>query len=346
MENAVTNSWKRNGGCGSRKNPAWPGILLLSVLVISFLSVPQTVTAETGMTSIIVSGKTEISDADIRLGDIAVIRSEDPALVSKLQSLVIGAAPLPGMSRSFEEVSILNRLKQSDVDISRIDFQSPGVIEVTSKSIEISKKMIEDTILAYLSDNIPWDKNRVKMEIVQCGENLLLPDRPYTSKVVPPAHSRYLGNVPVSVVFETRDQPPKKVWATVRIEVQTDVVIVERPLIRNQSIEQGDVRVVSMNMADLPSNFIASPDDVIGKRVLRAMNPKEIFRTDIVDQPPLVKRSDRVTIVAESSSLKITAVGQARESGGKGDRIKVVNMNSNKEIYAWIVDPKTVRVEF
>lgn len=346
MKHAMTNSIKVNPAGSYLQRPVWCGIALMTVLSVLIFSAQKAETADNGMTSVIVSPKTEISDSDIRLGDIAVIRNAAPEVKQKLESVVIGAAPPPGMSRSFDEQFIRGRLKQSDVDVSRIDFQSPGVIEVSSKFIEISKKMIEDMVLGFLNDNIPWDKHRVRMEIIQCSESLQLPDRPYTSKVVPPGQSRYLGNVPVSVVFETRDQPPKKAWATVRIEVQTDVVVVQKPLIRNQSIEQSDVSVVSMNMGDLPSNFIASPDDVIGKRVLRAMNPKEIFRTDIVDQPPIVKRSDRVTILAESSNLRITAVGQARESGAQGDRIKVVNLNSNKEIYARIVDPKTVRVEF
>ncbi len=76
------------------------------------------------------------------------------------------------------------------------------------------------------------------------------------------------------------------------------------------------------------------------------MNPKEVFRTDIVERPPMVKRNDRVSIVAESEALRITAAGEVKESGCRGDRVKVVNLNSNKEIIARVLDPQTVRVEF
>jgi len=76
------------------------------------------------------------------------------------------------------------------------------------------------------------------------------------------------------------------------------------------------------------------------------MSPKEVFRTDIVELPPMVKRNDRVSIVAESESLRITAVGEVKESGSRGERVKVVNLNSNKEIFARVLDSKTVRVEF
>jgi flagellar basal body P-ring formation protein FlgA len=62
--------------------------------------------------------------------------------------------------------------------------------------------------------------------------------------------------------------------------------------------------------------------------------------------PPMVKRNDRVSIVAESGSLRITAMGEVRESASRGERVKVVNLGSNKEIFARVVDPKTVQVEF
>jgi len=217
---------------------------------------------------------------------------------------------------------------------------------VDSASIEITQKMIEDIVLGFLNEKIPWEKNRVKIKLVQTSNGLVLPNRPYSYKVVPPNKTSYLGTVPLSIFFDVYGQSSKKVSATVKIEVETDAIIVLKPLNRNQTIEKDDVNVISMDMADLPANYISSLEHVVGKKTLRAMNPKEVFRTDIVELPPMVKRNDRVSIVAESGSLRITAVGEVRESGSRGDRVKVVNLSSNKEIFARVLDPKTVRVEF
>jgi flagella basal body P-ring formation protein FlgA len=221
-----------------------------------------------------------------------------------------------------------------------------GSDTVDSASIEITRNMIEDIVMDFLNAKVPWDKNRVKIKLVQISNGLMLPNTPYSYKVVPPNDTRYLGTVPLNVVFDIQGQPPKKAWATVKIEVETDVIVVNKPLNRNQSIEKDDVNVISMDMADLPSNFISKLEDVVGKKTLRVMNPKEVFRTDIVELPPMVKRKDRMSIVAESGNLRITAVGEVKESGGMGDRVKVVNLSSNKEIFARILDSKTVLVEF
>jgi flagella basal body P-ring formation protein FlgA len=335
------------GAAGSRqRRKAWGGVVLLGMMAMLFSFEKSGETAESNITTISISKMSETNDADVRLGDIADIRNGDPARIQKLKDLVIGAAALPGRSRNFDEAYIRTRLKQSDVDLAQIEIKSSEIIEVSTKSIEISRKMIEDIVLSFLDNKIPWDKNRVNVKFIRTSENLFLPDRPYTYKVIPPIRTRYLGNVPLSVVFDVQGLPSIKAWATVRIGVETDVIVVQNPLNRNQIIEKSDVNIVSMDMADLPSNYISSLEDVVGKRTLRTMNPKEVLRTDIVELPPMVKRNDRVSIVAESESLRITAVGEVKESGGRGDRIKVVNLNSNKEIFARVLDPKTVRVEF
>ncbi len=324
----------------------WCWVILFGMLSVQLLFEENSESADSDITNIIISEKTETNDADIRLGSISDIRNGDQALIQKLQNLVIGVAPLPGKSRSFDEPYIRARLNQSGIDLAQIAIQSPGMIEVSTKSIEITKKMIEDIVFAFLDNKIPWDKNRVRVKLIQTSENLVLPDRPYSYKVVPPDRTNYLGTVSLSVVFDVQGQPSKKAWATVKIEVKTDAIVVLKPLNRNQTIEKDDVDVISMDMAELPSNYISSLEDLVGKRTLRAMNPKEVFRTDIVELPPMVKRNDRVSIVAESGSLRITAVGEVKESGSRGERVKVVNLSSNKEIFARVLDPKTVRVEF
>jgi len=338
---------RKAGAAGSRhRGKTWGGMLFLGILVMLFSFERNGVAADSDATTISIFEKSETSDAQVRLGDISKIQNGNPALIQKLKGLVIGAAPLPGKSCTFDEPYILSRLKQGSVDISQVVIQSPEIIEVSAKSIEISKKMIEDIVLSFLDNKIPWDKNRARVKLIQTSENLLLPDSPYTYKVIPPVNTAYLGKVPLNVVFDVQGHPSKKAWATVKIEVETDAVVVLKPLNRNQTIENGDVHVVSMDKADLPTNYVSRLEDVVGKKTLRAMNPKEIFRTDVVELPPMVKRSDRVSIVAESDSIRITAVGEAKESGGRGERVKVTNLNSNKDIFARVLDSKTVRVEF
>ena len=82
---------------------------------------------------------------------------------------------------------------------------------------------------------------------------------------------------------------------------------------------------------------------ITAKRNLDVNTP---LRLTFLEIPPLVKRGDMVTIVAETDVLKITTKGVVTESGCKGDVVRVVNVNSRKELFAKVRDARTVEVDF
>ena len=115
---------------------------------------------------------------------------------------------------------------------------------------------------------------------------------------------------------------------------------------RYQLITEDDIRLQKMDLAELPSNIITSCEEVLGKRTKSAINANVVLRSDLVELPPLVRRGDVVLMIAESDGLKITALGEVRERGRRGERIRVVNLDSKREIYARVLDSKTVKVDF
>jgi flagella basal body P-ring formation protein FlgA len=66
----------------------------------------------------------------------------------------------------------------------------------------------------------------------------------------------------------------------------------------------------------------------------------------MLERVPIVKRGDMVTILAESSGLKVTVPGRSLERGYKGELIRVQNVMSKKRIYARVVNHVTVKVDF
>jgi flagella basal body P-ring formation protein FlgA len=66
----------------------------------------------------------------------------------------------------------------------------------------------------------------------------------------------------------------------------------------------------------------------------------------MVEVPPLVKKGDRVTLLVENDHFKITSIGEVKEEGRAGDRIKVTNMSSKREVYGKVLDGHTLLVDF
>jgi len=299
-----------------------------------------------GINTVQVFERPEVKYDKIRLGEIAKIKSEDSALLKKLSAIYIAKAPLPGKSRRIDESVIRIRLQQNGIDLSQIRLRVPKKVEVSRSSIEISKKKIEKIILDFFYDIVPWEKEQVRIKKICVSNSVFLPQGKITYNVVAPRKTDFLGNVPLSVLFKVNRHLEKKIWATVNIEVLTEIVVTKRPLRRYQIITEDDIHLKKMDLSKMKSNTVTTFEEVLGKRTKRAIKTDEVLRRDHIELPPLVRRGDVVSIVAESNGLRITALGEVRKKGRRGETIKVLNLDSKKCIYANVLDSETVRVDF
>jgi flagella basal body P-ring formation protein FlgA len=299
-----------------------------------------------GINTIKVFKRAEIKGDKVRLGRISTIRGEDSELINKLRAIVISKAPLPGKSRRIDEDYIKIRLKQNGIDLSQIRLLVPGKVEVYRGVIEIPKEKIKKVILDFVYGMVPRDKERARVKKVHVSSNVVLPEGKVTYSVVPPKNMDFLGTIPLSVLFKVNGNFQKKVWATVNIEVLTEMVVTKRPLRRHQLITEDDIQLKEMDLAEVKSNSVTNYEEVLGKRTKRAIKANEVLRTDHIELPPLVRRGDVVSIIAESDGLMITALGEVRKRGCRGERIRVVNLDSKKGIYGRVLDANTVKVDF
>jgi flagella basal body P-ring formation protein FlgA len=63
----------------------------------------------------------------------------------------------------------------------------------------------------------------------------------------------------------------------------------------------------------------------------------------MIDDLPLVRRGENVSLTIGGKGVTVTIQARAMADGKKGDTIKVMNLNTRKEISAKVVD--TGRVE-
>jgi len=64
----------------------------------------------------------------------------------------------------------------------------------------------------------------------------------------------------------------------------------------------------------------------------------------LANLPFIVNRGDIITLLAEGENIRVITRGKALESGKKGEKIKVLNVDSLKKIEGEIIDNKTVKI--
>jgi len=137
--------------------------------------------------------------------------------------------------------------------------------------------------------------------------------------------------------------------ATIRmsgiVRVFGKVLCAARPLPRNRVLDADDITLVRKEISLLGPKIVTDYQRAIGRRLKVALPAGGVILSPMLKEPLLVKRGDRVTIVANTSHVRVTAPGEARASGEAGKLIRVKNLMSRKVVLARVVDKGLVAAE-
>ncbi|MFZ7125702.1 MAG: flagellar basal body P-ring formation chaperone FlgA [Desulfobacterales bacterium] len=317
----------------------------LSLIPAAAAAAPDT--SATGPPVIRVEEKVEVNGDPITLGDIARVEAADPDVVEALEGVVVGKAPLAGRQRRLSREYLLLRLKQNRVDPESVRWICPEVVDVRRGSVHITGAEIEMMVRDFLcAAPSPAESDVVITEVLVPEEGVELPkgDLGYDMEIL--TQRQFTGTQPIHVQFRVNQVPEKKVLVTARMEVMREVVITRAPIARGRMLTEGDLAVQRMNVAGLPPDLMSSTRAALGKQATRYIPAMTVLRSDWIEAPPVVGKGDRVLLVAERGGLRVTALGEVRKKGRLGERIPVMNLDSNKSVFGLLMDARTVKVEF
>ena len=139
-----------------------------------------------------------------------------------------------------------------------------------------------------------------------------------TVKIKSPDEIKPSAKVPLYVTLKKDGLVVKRLWASARVRLFTDVVIAKRSLRVREVIGASDVTVERREIRELNSGFVSSPKDVVGMVVRRPITGGRPVKRDYIRQPSVVKRGDIIPVVATSGAIRIKTRAKALEDGYPG----------------------------
>ena len=133
-------------------------------------------------------------------------------------------------------------------------------------------------------------------------------------------------------------------YVPVTVVVMADVVTAANELRRGQILTAQDLVIEQRDIARLHRGYLANLKEAIGKQVKYNIRRGQVLTPAKVAAPKAVKRNSRVTIVAQNPAIQVRMKGTALESGAIGDRIRVRNNSSKRELEAQVLAQGIVQV--
>ena len=142
------------------------------------------------------------------------------------------------------------------------------------------------------------------------------------------------------------DQFIKTVSVVGEVKAKATVATPVRWIKPKEIVRAEDVRAMTVLVPSLTHDFVLDLNDVIGKEVLRPLPPRQPIRKALLDDPPIIRKGDRVMLEVRQGGLLVQAVGLAKATGKFGDIIPVKNQHSGRELVGRIMGAGFVEVGF
>jgi flagella basal body P-ring formation protein FlgA len=136
------------------------------------------------------------------------------------------------------------------------------------------------------------------------------------------------------------------VFATVTLRVVGEHVVTLRELSRGATVAADDVRQVRAELMNVPLRRLPTGEQVVGSRVLRPIRAQSTVLPGAVAVRRAIEPGDRVTVLAVSGAIRVSAMLTAADGGDPGDVIRVVNRDSRRTLRGRVVKEGLVEVRY
>lgn len=138
---------------------------------------------------------------------------------------------------------------------------------------------------------------------------------------------------------------PWSLHVPVTVRLVTEVAVLVHPVSRGELLTADDVRLERRDVTRHHRGYFTDLAQVVGRELRRSSGAGQILSDLVVQQPLWVRRGERVALIAGSGSFEVRVTGKVLGDGGRGDRVRVKNLGSERVVEGVVVAPGRVRVE-
>lgn len=282
-----------------------------------------------------------INSSRIALGDIARVEAP-PGLKQVLEELDAGFGPDFGETKILDGSRLESKIRSFRYLPEDSSVSVPETVYIKRAGQEISEADLHDFFVRFVEERLGRadidirEFNARGMDMYPAGELSLTPSsRPL---------EELIGRVSLTVTVRVDGRDCGNVYLSGWVDVFETVVCASRNLRRGEILSAGDWRTERRNISRFHGDWMSPGEPIQGMVLKRGIKQGSPISMIMLEEAPLVKAGDRVTLISVSGTLRIVASGIAKSDGRKNEQIWVENTDSSREVYGVVTGASTVEV--
>ena len=136
----------------------------------------------------------------------------------------------------------------------------------------------------------------------------------------------------------------RKMSVTADVRIHMPVLVAAYALKRGEHVESIFFEMVESDVTKLRGAYYTDQSQLEDMRLGRSLGAGAVLTDQHIERIPIVKRGELIRIVARGGLVEVTIDGTAMQDGGKGDLIRVKNVDSGKVVRGHVVDSGLIEV--
>jgi flagella basal body P-ring formation protein FlgA len=187
---------------------------------------------------------------------------------------------------------------------------------------EAVREFVADSLGEYqVAPQIQVGRIDPRLRLARCASDL---------ETFSPTGRLRLGNLTVGV--RCTEPSPWTIYVPATAKLYRPVVVATRPLARGQLVTPDDVHLEDRDLNRMVSGFYLDTQRVVGKRMARSLAAGRPLNRLAVAAPKLVRRGQKVTLLAEIQGLTVRMQGTALADASEGELVRVRNQTSKRVV--------------
>jgi len=211
-------------------------------------------------------------------------------------------------------------------------------LQAPAESLLAIKQTAHTFIVRQITPDFP--NHEIEVSDLDPRLNLAACDAPLEG-FLPPG-GRLPGNTTIGV--RCPGGKPWTVYVPATVKAMRKVVITKRPILRGSAIGKDDIALEEREITGKANAYIFDPAHALGKIAKRPLNSSTAVKPGMLDAPLLVRRGQRVIILAQGTGIEVRMMGTALMDGSKGQLVRVKNTVSKRTIEGLVIKPGIIRV--
>jgi flagellar basal body P-ring formation protein FlgA len=298
-----------------------------------------------------------VSTSTVLLRDVATVSASDPAVMTRLEHVVLAPAPAPGRRMRLDFAEIRSRLEASGVPANELNYSGSSVVVVASADVRLPLKVTPHE-MPKARPAAPGQIKRAEQivtEAVLRSMHKRHTEKPsmFVEVTVDPTDARTVLTSAAKGfevgAIDPKSSEPQVIQVAYQdaqgqpARMQVHCIVSEKPQVPvlSHSVSRGDViheSDLAWRPVDSTNGLLTRLDEIVDKEAKRSLHGNEPVKADDVRKVPLVRANDIVTGIWRSGSIRITGQFKAKGDGGLGDVITIVKLTGQDKLTARVTD--------